>query len=191
MAPLTPHFADPARQRRRRPRTVATVAAVLCTLFATLLTAAPPAAATLPQRTSLELSISFAVEKVMNAERMAHGLPTVHMSSNLMLSARRHNVTMSQYNTMSHQLPGEAFFATRITRAGYRWSYAGENIGWNSQLTQSAVIYLQKIMYNEKAPNNGHRLNILNRQYKAVGIDVYYDSAHRKLWFTQDFGRPA
>ena len=43
-------------------------------------------------------------------------------------------------------------------------------------------------MYNEVAPYDGHRLNILNRHYRDVGIDIYMDAAHHKMWLTQDFG---
>ena len=43
-------------------------------------------------------------------------------------------------------------------------------------------------MYNEVPPNDGHRVNILSHTFRQVGIDVYYDARHHKLWFTQDFG---
>jgi uncharacterized protein YkwD len=44
-------------------------------------------------------------------------------------------------------------------------------------------------MYNEKAPNNGHRLNILSSKFRQVGVDVYLDRTHHKVWLTTDFGR--
>jgi uncharacterized protein YkwD len=43
-------------------------------------------------------------------------------------------------------------------------------------------------MYNETPPNDGHRLNILNTHYRNVGVDVYFDKVHHKLWLTTDFG---
>ena len=66
---------------------------------------------------------------------------------------------------------------------------AGENIGWNSDQTLSGVRYLEREMYREKAPENGHRLNILDHSFRDVGIDVYFDKTHNKMWFTQDFGQ--
>jgi uncharacterized protein YkwD len=164
--------------------------AVLLGLFAAFLVQAGPAAAfTTHNRTSYESSIAWAVEHQLNAERHAHGLPALTMDAHLQLSARRHNMTMARFNSMSHQLPGEAFFATRIRQAGYQWTWAGENIAWNSQISTSGVEKLQTMMYDEKAPNNGHRLNILSSHFRNVGVDVYIDRTHGKVWLTTDFGR--
>jgi uncharacterized protein YkwD len=127
----------------------------------------------------------------LNAERKAHHLPAVKMNSKLVRSAHAHNADMAKKNTMSHQLPGEAFFATRITKAGYKWRAAGENIGWNSNQSDSGLQALERAMYNEKPPNDGHRVNILSSTFREIGIDVYFDKAHHKMWYTQDFGRAA
>jgi uncharacterized protein YkwD len=126
----------------------------------------------------------------MNVERSWHGLPPLQMNWKLVTSAHRHNLSMAYRNTMSHQLPGEPFFATRISQAGYNWRSAGENIGWNSITNLDALYSLERAMYNEVAPNDGHRANILSRSFRQIGIDVYYDPAHHKMWFTQDFGQP-
>ena len=91
---------------------------------------------------------------------------------------------------MSHQLPGELSLGARITRTGYRWSYIGENVAWNSDISKAGVLLLQRLMYNETPPNDGHRQNILSRAFKHVGVDVYIDRVHHKVWLTTDFGRP-
>jgi uncharacterized protein YkwD len=127
---------------------------------------------------------------LLNKERKAHGVKPVKMNAKLMVSAHLHNTRMAKANTMSHQLPGEKFFADRITHAGYNWQSAGENIGWNTDLSNAGVQSLERQMYNEHAPDNGHRLNILDKSFTQVGINVYYDAKHHKLWFTQDFGQP-
>ncbi|MDT4911616.1 MAG: hypothetical protein QOC66_744 [Pseudonocardiales bacterium] len=176
-----------ASRRPRGIRRIAVALAALIGVLATLLTSAPPASA-LPARTALESSIAWAVKNLVVVERTLNGVGYVSMNQHLQLSARRHNVTMARYNTMSHQLPGEPYFGTRMTQAGYYWSYAGENIAWNSAMTKTAALSLQKMMYNEKAPYNGHRLNILNRHFRNVGVDVYLDWTHHKLWLTVDFG---
>jgi uncharacterized protein YkwD len=171
-------------------RRLAVTIAALLAVIASMVTAAPAATAlTVRPRTATERSIAVVVQTVMNAERKLHGLPPLRMEFTLIVSARRHNVRMAYYNTMSHQLPGEPYFATRMTQAGYKWTYAGENIAWNSAMTQAGVVTLQKLMYNEKPPNDGHRHNILNKSYRDVGIDVYMDKAHHKVWLTTDFGR--
>jgi uncharacterized protein YkwD len=135
-----------------------------------------------------EDSIARAVLALLNSERRANGLPALTMSSQLVRSAHGHNITMAKFNTMSHQLPGEPYFTARIDRTGYRWRTAGENVGWNSEKTENGALYLEKLMYNEKAPNDGHRRNILSSSYRNVGIDIVIDSRTGKLWLSQDFG---
>lgn len=150
-----------------------------------------PTASALPTRTATEARYGAAVLATLNAERRAHGLPALRLNAQLMLSARQHDVTMARYNLLSHQLPGEPYFGTRITRAGYRWVAAGENIAWNSAMSQAGVVALEQAMYNERPPYDGHRLNILSRTFRDVGVDVYLDYAHHKVWLTTDFGRHA
>ena len=133
--------------------------------------------------------MAIAVVHLINAERKAHHLRPVGGSAQLNTSSRRHNITMARFNAMSHQLPGEAYFSKRISATGFRWRTAGENIAWNSQMSTKGVLVLQTAMYNEKAPYNGHRLNILNRELHHVGVDVYLDRAHHKIWLTTDFAR--
>ena len=127
---------------------------------------------------------------LLNQERHAHNLRPLAMDSRLRLSAHRHNLRMAKADEMSHQLPNEPYFGRRISNTGYRWTAAGENIGWNGLLTKSGVLALERLMYHEVAPNDGHRRNILSTGYRQVGIDVYYDAKHHKLWFTQDFAAP-
>jgi uncharacterized protein YkwD len=125
----------------------------------------------------------------LNAERKAHRLRPLSMNSALIRSAHGHNLTMASRDQLSHRVPGERFFADRILRSGYNYSWAGENIGFNSDISLRGVLQLETMMYNEKPPNDGHRQNILSPHYTNVGIDVYIDSRHHKVWLTQDFGR--
>jgi uncharacterized protein YkwD len=170
---------------------------VLAPLIALAVLAAPPAgssasSAAVSSTTSIAARFyAHRMLRLLNKERARHELRPLRMSSKLVSSARRHNVAMARADTLSHQLPGEAFFATRISRAHYAWSVAGENIGWNSQMSIPGLLYLERLMFREHAPDNGHRLNILTRGFRNIGIDVYFDRRHHKMWFTQDFGRPA
>jgi uncharacterized protein YkwD len=131
-----------------------------------------------------------AVLKELNAERADHGLPALKMNSKLVDSAHTHNLAMAKANTLSHQLNGEAGLGSRVSAAGYHWSAVGENIAYNSNRSESGVLALQKAMYNEEPPNDGHRENILNKRFVDVGIDVINDSTHGKVWLVTDFGRP-
>jgi uncharacterized protein YkwD len=174
-----------------RIRALVMAAAMLASLLTGAALTAPAASASVPPVTTVENDIAWAVKRLINYERSLHGLRPLWMSSKLRLSARRHNVRMAYYDEMSHQLPGEPNFGRREINAGYYWNYAGENIAWNSDMSKSGVLLLERLMYNEKAPNNGHRLNILSSHFRHVGVDVYMDKKNGKVWLTTDFGHPA
>jgi len=129
-----------------------------------------------------------AVLDELNSERDAHGLPALKLNSKLVDSAHTHNLAMAKADTLSHKLNGEADLGSRVSAAGYHWSMVGENIAYNSSQSESGVLAVQKAMYDEKPPNDGHRQNILNSKFVHVGIDVINDSEHGKVWLVTDFG---
>jgi uncharacterized protein YkwD len=182
----SPSFAAP--RRFSVVRTALIVATLLLGLSAGVVAHAGPAGAVVPVRTDIEKKIDWAILRLLNKERALHGLRPLRMVPSLRTSARRHNVTMARFNEMSHQLPGEPVFTKRMSNAGYNWSWAGENIAWNSDMTQSGVALLERLMYNEKPPDDAHRLNILSTHYRNIGVDVYLDREHHKIWLTTDFG---
>ena len=126
----------------------------------------------------------------LNSERAKHGLKALKMNSELVSAAHKHNLAMAKANTLSHQLNGEAALGSRVSAAGYRWSAVGENVAYNGRRSEDGVLAVQKAMYNEKPPNDGHRENILSKTYVDVGIDVISDSVHDKVWLVTDFGKP-
>jgi uncharacterized protein YkwD len=126
----------------------------------------------------------------LNSERAKHGLKALKLNSKLVSAAHKHNLAMAKANTLSHQLKGEAALGSRVSAVGYRWSAVGENVAYNSRRSQDGVLAVQKAMYNEKPPNDGHRKNILSKTYVDVGIDVINDSVHGKVWLVTEFGKP-
>jgi uncharacterized protein YkwD len=151
--------------------------------------AAVPGAHHHPTRAERQATMAEAVFNHLNHERALHKLPPLKMNADLVHSAHRHNLWMARFNLLSHQLPGEAYFATRILKAGYHWQWAGENIAWNSVMTRSGAVQLQQMMYHEKPPNDGHRVNILSTHFRNVGVNAYLDSKNHKVWLTTDFAR--
>lgn len=202
--------ADTVGPPTARTRTVA----VLITMFVTLAQLARPEVAAaqvvVPQVIVSQVAVpQVAVPRVLvrnsatariwahnmlsliNYQRHVNGLRWLKMSVKLTRAAHGHNLAMARANTMSHQLPGEAFFTERISRTGYNWRAAGENIGTTSAQTRRGLTDLEAQMYHEHPPDDGHRRNILSRTFREVGIDVYFDAVHDRMWFTQDFGRAA
>jgi uncharacterized protein YkwD len=130
------------------------------------------------------------VLRLLNQERAAHGLSALRWNAQLTSLARAHNARMARTDTLEHQLPGERSFPTQVSGTGYRWNSCGENIALNPDWSRTGVLYLEKMMYHEKPPENGHRLNILDHTYRAVGIDVRMDARHHKAWLTEVFASP-
>ncbi|HEX2904312.1 MAG TPA: CAP domain-containing protein [Jatrophihabitans sp.] len=128
-----------------------------------------------------------AVFQAVNQARTAHALAALSWSGNLQLSAHRHNLAMAASDTLSHQVPGEAGLGARETAAGVSWTFAAENIAWTTDRTAAGALAIESQMYAETAPDDAHKRNILSRSVTAVGIDVYLDAAHGRLWLTEDF----
>jgi uncharacterized protein YkwD len=176
----------------RTSRTMILLAvAVVGLLAAGLLAPAHASAATFKGHTTTktEKRMQSAVLWLLNGERRAHHLAPLTSSKKLVSSARTHNKAMTRANTLSHQLKHESGLARRIDKVHYSWQTCGENIGVTSSNKTVALLALESAMYNEKAPYNGHRLNILSHSYKNVGVSVYNDPKHHRVWLTVDFGR--
>ena len=136
-------------------------------------------------------SIATAVVAAINSARAQQGLPALTVYAGLQSSAHGHDLAMAAANQLSHQLPGEPDLGTRETNAGVSWTAAGENIGWTSDMTQAGALGIEASMLGETPPNDGHRRNILSATFTVVGVDVYLDSTHGRLWLTEDFARLA
>jgi uncharacterized protein YkwD len=165
---------------------VALVASLIATSQASASSIYP---STLRAPSVTENHIAWAVHNLINKERSAHDRAPLKMNNHLRLSARRHDRRMARYDTLTHQFSWEPYFGQREINAGYHWTYAGENIAFNTDMTKAGALLLERLMYHEQAPYNDHRLNILSPHYRAVGVDVWFDSKHHTLWLTTDFGR--
>ena len=142
-----------------------------------------------PRPLSPSQTIAAATLAMLNTERAVNHRAALTVDSRLIRSAHAHNLDMARLNTMSHQLPGEPIFTQRIQSAGYYWMNAGENIGWNSDhhhcgRPRARVDDVQREGPRRRPPAQ----NILSTAFRNVGIDVYYDAAHHKIWLTEDFG---
>jgi hypothetical protein len=63
-----------------------------------------------------------------------------------------------------------------------------ENIGYGWGDARQAALDLNRSMFAEQPPNDGHRRNILSNA-NVVGIDVIVDTQNSKVWLTEDFAR--
>jgi uncharacterized protein YkwD len=133
-----------------------------------------------------------AVLEQINAWRAAMGLRPYVMLPGLNASAHKHNLRMAAGCGLSHKCPGEAAFGDRIHAEGVSWHSAGENCGVGGGVANTVAAItksakgLDKAMFDEKPPGDGHRRNLLSKSFTHIGIDVVRD-AKGNVWLTQDF----
>lgn len=174
-----------------RPSTT-TARPTTTTAVPTTTTTTVPTTTTAPTTTStssLEVQAARAVFDATNAARTQAGLPVLAWNEALVRSGREHNLAMAAANQLSHQLPGEPGFGQRISAQGVRWTSIGENVGVTSQRTVAGALSLHTAMINETPPDDGHRRNKLSTSFTQLGVSVYLDAAHGRLWLTEDYAR--
>ena len=111
-----------------------------------------------------------------NRERVAQQLPPLKWDNALAKAARRHASLMADQNNLAHQLPGELPLDQRAAQAGARFSQVGENI---------AIGPLAPAIHTGWMHSPGHRANILDVHFTALGVGVIADSG--ELYAVEDF----
>ena len=144
----------------------------------------PPVPTTAPTTAppSGNAALEAAVVDLVNARRAEAGCPAVSAHDQLTAAARGHSADMAARNYFSHTTPEGVQFGTRIRNAGYRFASAGENIA-KGQRNPAEVM-------NGWMNSAGHRANILNCDFKHLGVGVAADSNGSLVW-TQNFASPA
>ncbi|MEU6961887.1 sigma-70 family RNA polymerase sigma factor [Streptomyces chrestomyceticus] len=118
------------------------------------------------------------VTALVNSERAKQGCSPVRANDQLVTAARRHSQDMDARNYFDHTSPDGTDPGDRIMAAGYRWSTYGENIARG----QRSADEVMKSWMNSP----GHRANILNCDFKEIGIGTH-DTSGGPTW-TQVFG---
>lgn len=129
--------------------------------------------------------------KQINQDRAANGLPSLAWEPKLENSARQHDLVMAGGCGLMHQCPNEPDLGTRISNQGVQWLAVGENIGeggpvFSNNDAWNMVAMIHQDMMAEKPPDDGHRRNLLSKDFHRIGISIYID-AHHTLWLTEDF----
>ncbi|MFD8720494.1 CAP domain-containing protein [Streptomyces sp. NPDC059629] len=147
-------------------------------------TASPSEAATkAPVKTAAPAAVSEAaaaeaeVLKLVNEERAKVGCSALSANSSLTDLAEGFSADMAARNFFDHTDPDGKTPWDRAAAAGIS-SLGGENIA-RGQATAAAV--MDAWMNSE-----GHRANILNCDFKTLGVGVHFGSGGP--WWTQDFG---
>ncbi len=129
---------------------------------------------------------------LLNRARRRHGARRLRANGRLERAARGHTEYMRRHHCFSHECPGEPSFLARLKRVHYllgglrRWKVA-ENIGWGGGPHSTPKAIVRAWMHSA-----GHRANILDRDYRQLGIGFAPGSprgkGHSGGTFTTDFG---
>jgi uncharacterized protein YkwD len=115
--------------------------------------------------------------QLLNADRAANGLPALKLNMDLVSLAEKYGQDMINRNYFSHYNPeGQSPFE-RMQQAGITYSYAGENLAINSNVTAAEKAFMN---------SSGHRANILNTNFTEVGVGVRTNSAG-SVYVVQEF----
>jgi len=129
--------------------------------------------------------LRLAVVCLVNQERAHYHLPALRQVPKLISSAQSYTTEMVLDDFFSHTGPGGSTPGVRITAAGFRWSWAGENIASGYPTPQSVVTAWMD--------SPGHCYNILAPVFADIGVGVSPESvaqAHGPATWTEDFGLP-
>jgi uncharacterized protein YkwD len=190
--PKTTARTTPRRQHRAGPSPTATTAPAPTPTRSTPATRAKPAPTattarpvpptTPPATSSRGLNADEAhVLTLVNAERAKAGCHALTVNPILVSVARAHSQDMAARGYFDHTSPDGMSPFDRMRQAGYWGGLMGENIA-AGQPTPQAV--MQAWMNSP-----GHRANILNCGYTAIGIGVFTrPGSPFRIYWTQDFG---
>ena len=143
------------------------------------------------QGTAEEQQLAQRLLKQINQDRAANNLPALAWEPRLERSAHLHDLVMAAGCGLMHQCPNEPDPGTRISKQGVQWQTVGENIGEGGPVLSNdadwnMVLMLHQDMMAEKPPDDGHRRNLLSKDFHRIGISIYIDT-HNTLWLTEDF----
>lgn len=116
------------------------------------------------------------VAGLVNKERKANGLSPLSVNSSAKTAAQVRAKEIEK--SFSHTRPDGSSFSTALKEQGVSYRRSGENIAWGQKTPKQVM---------EGWMNSpGHRANILNPNFTAIGIG-HYKSASGKNYWTQLF----
>lgn len=119
-----------------------------------------------------ELTFAEQVVELVNQERTKAGLNAVTLDQNIASAAL---VRAKEIETsFSHTRPNGSKFSTALTEQGVTFKGAGENIALGQKSPEAVM---QAWMNSE-----GHRANILNKNFTKIGVGYYQNAAGRNFW---------
>jgi len=133
--------------------------------------------------------MSAAILCLLNAERRAKGLASLHSNGKLRRAAKGWASRMVAGRFFAHEA-GASTLLSRVKRTGYvrgNWTL-GENIAWGS-----GALATPRAIVNGWMHSPGHRANILHGKFRDIGIGLKLGAPGAGLsggaTYVTDFGR--
>ena len=125
-----------------------------------------------PARPEASKTYEEQIVALVNAERAKAGLPALKTNATLQSAAlARAKETVQSF---SHTRPNGTSCFTILKEYGIRYRYAGENIAYGQRSPEEVV--------NAWMNSEGHRANILNKNFTTIGIGYYQTAGGIKYW---------
>lgn len=127
-----------------------------------------------PPEVSDDVTLSYAeqVVKLVNEERDKAGLPALNMDVDITAAANVRAKEIKQ--KFSHTRPNGSSFSSVLREHGVSFMGSGENIAWGQRIPEQVM--------NAWMNSDGHRANILNKNFKNIGVGYYQDENGTKYW---------
>lgn len=131
---------------------------------------------TTPEQTPAEIegngSYVNQVVALVNAERAKAGLSPLTQTAELSGAAATRAEETSR--SFSHTRPDGSSFSTVLSQNGISYRGSGENIAYGQRTPEQVMEGWMN--------SQGHRANILNSRYTAIGVGYYQDSNGTPYW---------
>ena len=124
----------------------------------------------IPETDQLVRSYEEEVVRLVNGERARYGLSALTENWELSRVARYKSQDMRDNRYFSHTSPTYGSPFNMMKAFGIPYRYAGENIAYGYRTAQSVV--------NGWMNSSGHRANILNPNYRQIGVGYVADGSY-------------
>ena len=124
------------------------------------------------------------IVQLVNERRAAAGLKPLKVNALLMAEAQRFSGVQAAMGRISHRGTDDTNAGQRLSKAGYRWSFYGENLAAGQETAQEVVAAWMA------SPT--HRANVLSPKAREIGIGHTFraDDAHGFFdYYVMEIGR--
>lgn len=129
-------------------------------------------------------AITIDIVHLVNQRRVAAGLDPLIVNAILMAEAQRFSAVQAEMGRLSHRGTDGSNAGLRLSRAGYRWAFFGENLAAGQETAEEVVA--------DWMASPSHRANLLTSKAREIGIGHTLranDSSRYFDYYVMEIGR--